>query len=112
MMTPSAPVVRTKCSCEKMSRLLTALGAKHAAKMHKEIGREWSVDDWLMHFAEEDRYVLPHLPRAVADRIFREHEIMRAEIRMFGTIRSWAMLDEHSKLEDTVVIQYLGHLVD
>lgn len=100
-----------KCKCEAMAKLMAFLGAKHAAKMHRNPDADWTIQDWLMHFAEEDEYVLPRLPRAIAIRIYREHEIMRAEIRVFGRIVSIQLLEKHAREEDEDVLKYLGHLV-
>lgn len=102
------------CSCKVMAKVLERLGAKHAAKMHRELGsgHEWSNEDWLLHFDEEERYVLPYLPKPIADRIYLEHEIMRAQIKIYGKITNKKLLDEHAQLEDRVVLQYLSELTD
>lgn len=105
---------RRICKCIVMMEILTKLGAVHAAAMHRKGGSpsDWSNADWLTHFQEEEVYVLPLLPPDVAKHIFDEHEAMRAQIKVFGAIKNDALLDEHSKYEDDVVIKYLGHLVD
>jgi len=102
------------CKCIVMMEILTKLGAVHAAAMHRQGAKisDWSNADWLTHFQEEEKYVLPLLPPDVAKYIFDEHEALRAQIKVFGKIKNDALLDEHSDYEDQVVIKYLGHLVD
>ncbi len=105
-------MARKICKCVAMSRLMDLLGAKHAARMHKSLDAVWTPEDWTVHFAEEEAYVLPRLPRDVADRIRMEHEELRAQIKVFGRITNDKALDAHSEYEDEVVLHHLGHLLD
>lgn len=102
------------CTCKMMAKVLERLGAKHAAKMHRELdsGREWSNEDWLLHFDEEERFVLPHLPKPIADRIYLEHEIMRAQIKIYGKITNKKLLEGHAQLEDRAVLRFLSELAN
>lgn len=99
------------CSCILMSALLERLGAKRAAAMHKDLEKGWTAEEWLVHFEEEEEFVLPHLPPAIAERIAREHVRMRNQIARYGQITDQKFLDEHAHYEDEVVLKYLGFMV-
>lgn len=104
------------CKCVVMSKLLRILGAEHAAEMHLKLGAKWSTNDWLIHFDEEERFVIPALRRAganaAANEILIVHEMLRAQIALWGKIVNQKMLDEHAAFEDEVVLSVLGHLVE
>lgn len=104
------------CKCVVMSKLLRILGAEHAADMHLKIGAKWTSNDWLIHFDEEERFVVPALRRArasdAANEILLVHDMLRAQIRIYGRIVNQKMLDEHAAFEDDVVLSVLGHMVD
>lgn len=103
------------CKCVVMSKLLAHLGAKHAAEMHLQPNAVWTTRDYLIHFEEEDKYVDPALrvagAIAEADQIALVHDMLRAQIRIYGRIVNKKMLDDHAAFEDEVVLKYLGHLV-
>jgi hypothetical protein len=107
-------MARKICKCIVMMEILTKLGATHAAEMHRKGGKvdDASNTDLLTHFLEEERYVLPLLPPDVSKKIFDEHEMFRAQIKVFGKIKNEALFNKHADYEDKVVIQYLGHLID
>lgn len=100
------------CKCVVMQKLMMLLGAKKAAEMHLNPSDNWTTQDWLIHFDEEEKYVLPLLPKAIADDIFLDHEKMRAQIKVKGKIVNTDLLQRHAQFEDDVVIYYLGHLLN
>lgn len=104
-----------ECPCKKTMRILLKLGAKHAAAMHRNPVAEWSIADWLMHFAEEEEILIPLLRKAYAfaeaDKILEEHRIFRKQVQLYGRMFGPA-LRRHGLYEDRVVIQYFGHLDD
>lgn len=100
------------CKCVVMQKLMSALGARKAAEMHRDPSAEWTTQDWLDHFDEEERYVLPLLPKSIADDILLDHERMRAQIKVKGYIVNKDLLERHASFEDDVVIYYLGHLLN
>jgi hypothetical protein len=97
------------CPCHKTLRLLTELGATHAARMERlganENAKEWSNKDWLDHFAEEERLLLPLLPKKVADQIYREHNEFRRQIYSTGTVNP-AQILKHARWEDRLVADH------
>lgn len=104
------------CSCAETAKFLASLGCPHAAKMHAVgVGLSWTVDDLLVHFAEEERYLFPILrvaefmkmiPAGTVDRLFGVHSAIREHLSRGGkTTDAWviAVLAEHAAEEDRVI---------
>jgi DUF438 domain-containing protein len=95
-----------------MTAILRRLGAAHAARMHEVMVQDpnhpWSVQDWLLHFSEEERFIFPMMVRvgmrAAVERLARDHGIFREQFRRFGNVDR-RLLDEHAKFEDQLVLQ-------
>lgn len=107
------------CRCQKTAAFMASLGAKHAAKMHSALAGSgkgtglWSRKDWLTHFDEEERYLVPLLRQygfnKDADRIVHEHVMMRPNLIRYGVIDD-RLLDAHSKLEDDAVEKLMARM--
>ena len=104
-----------ECPCKKTMRILLKLGAKHAAAMHRNPVAEWSNEDWLAHFLEEEEILIPLLVQAYAfaeaARILEEHRIFRLQLAIYGRMHA-AALRRHGLYEDRVVIENFSHLDD
>lgn len=100
------------CKCERMMRVLTKLGATHAARMHyvmiKDPNYRWSPEDWELHFRDEERFVFPVLlrlgMRQKVMELAREHSILRDQLRRTGDVDR-ALLDRHSAKEDDIILR-------
>ena len=110
---PENSAAAKECPCKVTMRVLAALGAEKTARMHARSGDEWSDQDWLDHFEEEERILLPllierHLSRE-AHRIATEHKVMLRYKKRHGV---WPMdaLMEHAAYEDYLVANFLGDL--
>lgn len=90
-----------RCSCSATLRWLCEHGAAHACAQRKEQRAEihWSAEDWLEHFAEEERLFCPRLPAPVARRIEDDHRRFRAQLRATGQVDLREM-SAHAALED------------
>lgn len=99
------------CPCERTRKVMAALGATHAARMHAPgaASAVWSPVDWLLHMDEEEQLLLPLLPHAVAVRILGEHEVMRTQIRLYGNVDP-DYARAHGGMEDDAVATYLKEL--
>ena len=103
------------CACKRMSALLRRLGARHAAAMHAKLGAQWSMQDWLVHFREEEDLIFPEMYRlcrteprhrhlcGVVDRLLAEHQMFRQQIAE-GRLDK-AALERHAQLEDKYVLE-------
>lgn len=87
------------CTCDTVYKVLPKLGLKKPST-------EPST-----HMVEEEAYLLPHLPRDVADRIRMEHEEFRAQIKVYGRIVNVEAFEAHAKYEDEMVRKYLPNLL-
>jgi hypothetical protein len=94
------------CLCKLTTAFLTAIGAEFSAKMHAEPGREWEISEWLVHFAEEDEFVVP-LQKALgfeadAEEIETDHARFR---RQYERGIPWSRLEviKHAQREDKMV---------
>lgn len=90
---PLVMVPNKPCPCEAMEKLLAALG-------------EPESKDWLEHFSQEDRRVIPAL-RALgfaeaAAQIVADHAVMRKQIRETGQ-PDYALLARHAAFEDALI---------
>jgi len=98
------------CDCPLTVRVMSYLGAKYAAYMHaKELAgeapEEWSVQQWLQHFEEEETFFFPIAAILQPDTIrvlIGDHELFRYELGRFGVIRSKELLKRHSAAEDEI----------
>ncbi len=95
------------CNCPIVLDFLVKIGARHSARMHKNIGRAWTDQDWLDHFEEERVLLFPRLlalPRGkmIVETLLNQHTVMIAQIRAHKTI-SKQFLAVHSALEDEAV---------
>ncbi len=87
------------CDCPLVLGFLNEIGAKHSAKMHANPDHPWTDIDWLMHFAEEERYLFPLFPPAVVRTLLSQHQEFRRQISL-GRPVSKRLLDKHGALED------------
>lgn len=86
------------CTCDTVYKVLPALGLAKPST------------DPIAHMAEEEAWLLPHLPREVANRIRMEHEEFRAQKKIFGEI-DIDQFEAHAKYEDEMVKKHLSHLL-
>lgn len=100
------------CNCIFTPQVLDLLGARRAAAMHRDLSGNYTDDDHLIHFQEEELRVFPHLPESVADDLILEHDMFRAQQKVYGSIVNKPMYLKHAGKEDDVLIFYLGYLVD
>lgn len=103
----------TECPCKISMRIMAALGAKHSAKMHAAPLAAWKSRDWLLHFDEEERFILPLLHRRglhrEAEKILEEHRVFRQYLDRYGHVPEDA-LGEHAEFEDWLSSTYLSDL--
>lgn len=110
---PENRAAAKECPCKVTMRVLAALGAEKTARMHARSGDEWTDQEWLDHFEEEERILLPILIERrlsrEAYRIATEHKVMLRYKQKNGV---WPMdaLMEHAAYEDYLVANFLGDL--
>lgn len=105
-------MARKICKCVATSKIMTFLGATHAAAGHKNLDAPSTGEEKLIHFAEEDEFIKPLVPPSVYARIERDHKKFRREIEQYGDILDEAEFDAHAEYEDDMVTTYLGHLLE
>lgn len=103
----------TECPCKISMRIMAALGATHSAKMHAAPLAAWKERDWLQHFDEEERIILPLLHKRglhrEAEKILEEHRVFRRYLSRYGHAPEEA-LGEHAAFEDWLSSTYLSDL--
>jgi hypothetical protein len=82
-----------KCDCKRMMRVIKRLGGTHSEK------------DVLNHFDDEERFVFPRLPRAVAMRLYQDHQRLRHQLQTRGKVDP-ADFARHARAEDEIAAQY------
>lgn len=100
------------CKCRKVIETLKRLGARHAAYMHdlaaRGVPHEWTREDWLLHFREEEVLLFPlliargHGP--LVRKLAGEHAFFRNELTQYGRIVSLDRMDKHAEIEDQAVL--------
>ncbi len=97
---PLVMVPHKPCPCEAMEALLKSMG-------------EPESEDWLQHFEQEDRQVIPALRQLgfteAANQIVSDHGTMRKQIRSGGH-PDYDLLSRHAAFEDEL-IKRLGHRI-
>lgn len=101
------------CGCDAAIELLSRLGAETAARMHAPGASiaDWSPEDWLAHFEEEERLMFPLLHPSVAARLRAHHMAFRRTLTLSGRIDENA-LRKHSDLENAVAREVLVRFGD
>jgi iron-sulfur cluster repair protein YtfE (RIC family) len=91
--------------CPDVIAFLASIGCVHAARMHRPgaLKSVWRADDWLAHFAEEERYLFPLLPEKLRSQLILEHMLLKRELETTGRILSMDVLRAHSDAEDIAV---------
>lgn len=100
------------CKCRRVIETLRKLGATHAATMHdlaaRGVPHAWTKQDWLLHFAEEERLLFPRLAArgqlALVRTLAQEHAFFRGELQRYGRIVSQDRMDHHAEVEDNAVL--------
>lgn len=100
------------CNCIFTPQVLDLLGAKRAAAMHRDLGGTYTNDDYLTNFREKEVLVFPHLPEWVADDLILEHDMFRAQQKVYGTIVNTPLYRKYAGKVDDALIFFLGYLVD
>lgn len=102
------------CDCAKTIAVLSAMGAKHAARMHENSAAEniydWSPADWMLHMKEEEDLLFPEIARRAGswywpNILIDQHKTFRYQIEKYGRLDE-NLMREHSKLEDELVKKY------
>ena len=98
-----------KCKCEVTMQFMRDIGASHAAQMHLNPDKNWTSEDWIIHFNEERKYLYPLIVKyftessAIIRDLEQQHFIFLNEIAIWGEIRSKELLIRHSLYEDDLV---------
>lgn len=102
-----------ECPCKVSMRIMTALGAKHSAKMHAAPLANWSREDWPIHFEEEEVLLLPVLRKRgliqEVDKVLEEHRVFLRYLERYGEMPEEA-LAQHAAFEDWLASTYLPDL--
>lgn len=104
------------CNCPQAIAFLMRIGAPLAARMHaaeaEKSTTEWTIGDWLSHMKEEEDYLFPILPQAVAARLMQDHNRFRMELSIYGDIKSITLLDQHFHAEEEWCEYLMARLPD
>lgn len=116
---------RFECPCRLTGRLLDALGAKHAAKMHHSPDAVWTIPDWRWHAGDEETFLFPKLLvvaarfdalgmddgrkiRKAVDRLLSDHVVFERDYWAAGKMIPDALMKPHGELEERLVERYEG----
>lgn len=115
-----------ECPCVLVPRLLVAMGAVNAARMHKkgEGNNGWSVQDYRDHLSDEEVYFFPLMLSIAADeeakgetqeatylrnaisRLGREHGEVRREFLDNGVAPPKSVVHAHGLVEDALIVKW------
>ena len=103
------------CACPKTIKIMSRLGARHAAQMHRANAAhhpyDYTTRDWEIHMKEEETCGLFNLldqlsgTKYWSNLLIKHHKIFRKQIKEYGKIDE-KLMRQHSKLEEELIERY------